>query len=98
MSGVSREQLISEKLANFKKYLEEKCTNKDNEYYQKLSNADVDYIVTFATENIGQYKILGMDTIVNSFLTYLELELSDEELRKKITKYFDFFAEILNLS
>jgi len=93
----TKRDLIEEKLTNFKKLLDEHIRYKENTYYVKMKDYGVDEVITFSNENIAYYKTLGMDTVVNSFFDYLDLDEENTELKEKITKYFNFFVEILGL-
>jgi hypothetical protein len=92
------EEFIEEKLNRFKFLIAENITNESNEHFTKLMEYNIDDIVFFYETNIKAYlnMYVGLDTIVNSFMTYLEMDLNNIELKEKIKLYFELFNEILN--
>ena len=93
---MNAKDLLTTKLDNFKFLIASKITNEDNEHFMKLMEYDVDQIIYFYHENIKPYMTFGMNTIIRSFLGYLEMDKEDEELTGKIKKYFEFFTEVIN--
>lgn len=94
---MNKRTLIREKLVNFKKLLEENIQNEKNEHYLKVQGYDETALMKFASENISNYKLLGLDIVVDSFFSYLELDQNDADLKAKIQRYFEFLIEILEL-
>jgi len=94
---MNAKDLLQTKLDNFKFLIASKITNEENEHFIKLMEYDVDKIIYFYHENIKPYyATFGINTIIRSFLGYLEMDKDDEELTEKIKKYFEFFTEVIN--
>ena len=93
---VLAKELIEQKLSSFKFLIASKITNEENKYFCDLMEYDVDKIICFYNDSIKPYyQTFGMETIIRSFLTYLELDKEDDELINKIKKYFEFFTEVI---
>jgi hypothetical protein len=93
---MNAKDLLKGKLDNFKFLIASKIKNEENEHFVKLMEYDVDKIIYFYQDNIKPYyNTFGMNTIIRSFLSYLELDKEDEELVGKIQKYFEFFTEVI---
>ena len=89
-------ELLEDKLNNFKFLIASNIKNEDNSYFIKLMEYNkIDEIIFFYNDNIKPYLSLGVDTIVSSFMSHLELNKNDNELYDKIKKYFNFFNDII---
>jgi len=93
----TKKELIEEKLTNFKNLIDENIKFKENTYYLKMKDYGVNDIIMFSNENIAYYKTVGLPTVVHSFFEYMDLDEENEELKEKVTKYFNFFIDILGL-
>jgi len=93
---MNKKELIESKLVNFKSLINEHSPEL-NEYRTKINDYDIDELILFANNNLSSYKTFGMEYIINSFIQYLEIDVSNAVVKEKIEKYFNFLIEVLEL-
>ena len=90
-------ELLIQKFENFQFLIASNIVNEQNEHFIKLMDYKIDDVLFFYESNLKPYYgLFSMDTIVNSFCSYLELPTDQEELNNKIKKYFECFIEIIS--